>query len=99
PLNANEIAQLISVPLVVIVWRCVCHAASTLEIVSMAPLLGIIWLTGTRTGLAVLVLAFLLLSAMAPRFPTWLASLSVLSIPAMLFVAFMTPLLSSYATR
>lgn len=99
PLNANEISLLIGVPLVCIVWRCVNHAATVLEIVSVLPLLGVIWLTGTRTGLAALVLSFLLLATMAPRIPAWLLSVCVLCLPAVLYVMFFTPLVSTYATR
>jgi hypothetical protein len=99
PLNANEISLLIGVPLVCIVWRCVNRAATTLEVASVLPLLGVIWLTGTRTGLAALVLSFLLLVTMAPRIPAWLLSICVLSLPAVLFTVFLTPLISTYATR
>jgi hypothetical protein len=99
PLNANEISLLIGVPLVCIVWRCVNHAASSLEAAAVLPLLGVIWLTGTRTGIAALVLSFLLLAAMAPRFPAWLMCVCALCLPALLFVLFFTPVVSSYATR
>lgn len=99
PLNANEISQLVSVPLVCLVWRCVNHAATTIEILSVPALLGIVWLTGTRTGLVVLLVAFLLLVATAPRIPAWLLSVCVLSVPAVLFVAALTPAVTEYATR
>lgn len=99
PLNANEISQLVSVPLACLVWRCVNHAATTLEVLSVPVLLSVIWLTGTRTGLVVLVLGCFLLVTMAPRIPGWLMSVCVLCVPAVLFAAFLTPAVSEYATR
>jgi hypothetical protein len=36
---------------------------------------------------------------MAPRVPAWVVALSALSVPAVLYVTFMTPLVSAYATR
>lgn len=99
PLNANEISLLIGVPLVCIVWRCVNHAATSLEVAAVLPLLGVIWLTGTRTGLAALVLSFLLLAAMAPRVPAWLVCVCALGLPVLLYLVFLTPLVSSYVTR
>lgn len=99
PLNANEISLLIGVPVVCLVWRCANHVATPLEAGAVLPLLGIIWLTGTRTGLAALVLAFVLVVLMAPRIPPWLLSVIALAVPTLLYVVLMTPIVSSYATR
>lgn len=97
--NANEIALLVSIPLLCLGWRAVQRIARPVEVVAMAPLLGMLWLTGTRTGLAALVLGLLLLVAMAPRVPTAVAAVCLLAIPAVVYVAYWTPLLSSYLTR
>lgn len=99
PLNANEIALLMSVPLVCLVWRCVHRVATTREVLAIPPLLGIVFLTGTRTGLAALLLALAVVVMMAPRIPFPVFSLGVMTIPTLIYVAFFTPLLDEYATR
>lgn len=99
PLNANEISLLVGVPLVCLGWRCLNRAASTWEVAVVPLLLGVVWLTGTRTGLAALLLAFALLVVMTARIPLAIVVGGALCLPALLFVAFLTPLLSSYATR
>lgn len=99
PLNANEIALLMSVPLVCLVWRCVHRVATTREVLAILPLLGIVILTGTRTGLAALLLAMTLLVVMAPRISVPVFSLGMMTIPTLIYVAFFTPLLDGYATR
>jgi hypothetical protein len=99
PLNANEIALLVSVPLVCLAWRCVHRVATTWEVLAIPPLLGIVLLTGTRTGLAALLLAIAIVVVMAPRIPLPVFGLGVLTIPTLVYVAFFTPLLDGYATR
>lgn len=99
PLNANEISLLLGVPLVCLVWRCVQGVATGWDVAAILPLLGVIWLTGTRTGLVALVAAFMLLVLMAPRIPAAVFSALALAIPAALAVVTLTPVASSYATR
>ena len=99
PLNANEIALLMSVPLVCLVWRCLHRVATTKEVLAIPPLLGIVFLTGTRTGLAALVVALAILVVMAPRVSLPVFGLSVTVLPAMIYVAYFTPVLDGYATR
>ena len=99
PLNANELSLLVGVPLVCLVWRCLNRDATWWDVATVPLLLGVVWLTGTRTGLVALLLAFALLVVMTARIPAALVVGGVLCLPALLFVAFLTPLLSSYATR
>jgi hypothetical protein len=99
PLNANEISLLISVPLVCIMWRVVHRVANSRDVALILPALGVIWLTGTRTGLVMLGLAIVVLILMAPRIPVPLFCCGVLAVPMLLAVMFLTPLASSYATR
>lgn len=99
PLNANEISLLVGVPVVCLAWRCANRCGTWWDAVAIPPLLGIVWLTGTRTGLAALVLAFALVVVMTARVPQALVVVGALCVPVLLFVAFLTPLLSSYVTR
>ena len=99
PTNANEIALLVSVPLLCLAWRTVQRTARAVETFAILPLVGVLWLTGTRTGLAAVGLGLVLLVAMAPRIPVPVAVTGVLAVPVLLYLAFWTPLLSSYLTR
>ncbi|MDP3894949.1 O-antigen ligase family protein [Nocardioides sp.] len=99
PLNANEISLLISVPLLCLVWRCVNHRATWMDVAAIAPCLGVIWLTGTRTGLVALLLSVVVIVLMAPRIPAPMFCAGLLAVPVLLYVVFLTPLISAYATR
>jgi hypothetical protein len=99
PLNANEISLLVSVPLVCLMWRCVQRLATGRDVAAILPCFAVIWLTGTRTGLAAVVLAVCILVLMAPRIPVPLFCCGALMVPATLFVLFFTPMFNTYATR
>lgn len=99
PINANEICLLMTVPVIVTFWKCLHGHARVGEFVALVPMMGAIWLTGSRTGLAavVLVLAFMLL--LAPRVPPVLMSAGLLAIPVAAYVALFTPLLTDFVGR
>ncbi|WP_028659493.1 hypothetical protein [Nocardioides insulae] len=99
PLNANTIALLVSLPLICLCWRWTAHVVRPVELLAIAPLLGLLWLTGTRTGLAAVLVALLILVVMAPRLPGPVVALTVVSVPTLLAVFSFTPLLSGYLTR
>jgi hypothetical protein len=99
PLNANEISLLVSVPLLCLVWRCVHHWASWRDVAAIPPCLGVIWLTGARTGLIALLLSVVVLVLMAPRVPVAVVCSGLLAIPAALYLLFLTPVVSTFATR
>ena len=99
PLNANEICFLVSVPLVITFWRCVTGGGRWFEYAALPALLGVVWLTGARTGLAALVLALLLVLALTPRIPSAVAALSAVAAPVVVYLTFFTPLFSEYAGR
>ncbi|HEY0950171.1 O-antigen ligase family protein [Nocardioides sp.] len=99
PLNANELSLLVGVPLVCLAWRCLNREARWWDVAAVPVLLAVVWLTGTRTGLVALLLAFALLVVMTARIPAALVVVGVLCLPVLLFVAFLTPLVSGYATR
>jgi hypothetical protein len=99
PLNANEISLLISVPLLCLMWRCVHRIATSRDVALILPALGVIWLTGTRTGLVALLLSIVVVVMMAPRIPIAMFSSGVLAVPVVLSVLFLTPVVSAYATR
>ena len=99
PLNANEISLLVGVPVVCLVWRCLERVASAVEVLAIVPLLGVIWLTGTRTGLVALVGAVLVVFVLVHRIPVPAMAIALLLVPAGLAGATLTPVASDYATR
>jgi O-antigen ligase len=99
PLNANEICLLVSVPVVVLFWKAVLGTASRLEFFGLVPLLGVIWLTGSRTGLAGLVTVLLMLLILAPRVPPRVVAGVAAAVPVIMFVAVLTPLVAAFAGR
>lgn len=99
PLNANEICFLISVPLVVTFWRCVAEHARWFEYAALPLLLGLVWLSGARTGLAALVIALLTVLALSRRVPALIAAMCATAIPVVLYATFFTTALAAYAGR
>lgn len=99
PLNANEICFLVSVPVVVTFWRCVAEHARWHEYAALPLLLAVVWLTGARTGLAALMVAMLVVLALTSRVPALIAALCAAAIPVVIYVAFFTTTLSSFAGR
>ena len=99
PLNANEICFLVSVPLVLIFWRCVAEQAHWFEYAALPLFVGVIWLTGSRTGLAAVALGMLVVLALTPRVPAFIAGMCASAIPVLLYLTFFTPVLSSFANR
>lgn len=99
PINANEICLLMTVPTIVTFWKCLHGHARAGEFVALVPMLGVIWLTGSRTGLAAVVLVLALMLVMAPRVPAVLMSAGLLAIPAAAYVAMFTPLLTDFIGR
>jgi hypothetical protein len=99
PLNANEISLLVSVPLLCLGWRAVNRVATTREVLAIPALLGVVLLTGTRTGLAALLLAIALVAMMAPRIPLPVFCLGVVALPSLMYLILFTGLFDEYATR
>ncbi|GAA1426503.1 hypothetical protein GCM10009616_01230 [Microlunatus lacustris] len=99
PLNANEICLLLSVPVLVLFWKAVHGEASRIEYCSLVPLLGTIWLTGARTGLTGLLVMMALLTVLAPRVPARVVVGIAVTVPTLLFVAFLTPYVAAFVGR
>ncbi|HEY9291416.1 MAG TPA: hypothetical protein VIP98_09080 [Microlunatus sp.] len=99
PLNANEICLLVSIPAVLLFWRCVHSHASPLTYVSLAGLVGLVWLTGARAGLSALIIAFMLLIMLSRRLANPMAVLIAAAVPVVLWITFFTPWVSQFASR
>jgi len=99
PLNANEICFLVSVPLLVTFWRCVTTEARWFEYAAVPVLLGVVWLTGARTGLAALLLAMLVTVALTRRVPAFVVGTAALAVPVLTYLAFYTTSVTEFAGR
>ncbi|MBN1091560.1 hypothetical protein JKP75_02585 [Blastococcus sp. TML/M2B] len=62
-IDPNDLALLAGVAVVVLAWRLVLDALSGAGLLAVVLLLGIVWATGSRTGLAVLLLALVVMAA------------------------------------
>lgn len=99
PLNANAICLLVSFTLVVLVWKALTGAASRREVAALLPLLGVIWLTGSRTGLSVLLVVLALLVVVTPRVQPPMVAGVVVAVTGLLLVSVLTPYVAAYAGR
>ncbi|WP_152187762.1 hypothetical protein [Georgenia satyanarayanai] len=99
PLNANTICLLVSFPVVVLFWKALTGAASAGETALLLPLLGVIWLTGSRTGLSVLLVVLALLFVATPRVRPPMVAGVVVAATGLLLVSALTPYVAAYAGR
>lgn len=99
PLNANAIFLLVSVPLIVLSWKALLGTATVLEMASLIPLLGVIWLTGSRTGLGVLMVALALLVVLTPRVRPPVVGGVIVAATGLLLVSILTPYVAAFVGR
>lgn len=69
PVNPNEIALLVSLPALVVTWRLVTSPVRRADVAALLTYLAVTWMTGSRTGLAALLVAMALLILHARRVP------------------------------
>lgn len=72
PLNPNELAALAGLVLLWIAWRAVLGAARPVDLVVAGAFAGVLWSTGSRTALLMLVLAVVVMAVQARRPPVGL---------------------------
>ena len=99
PLSPNALAQVLTVPLIAIAWMCFNRAARWPHVAAVPALLLLVWLTGSRTGLAALLVAIALLALLAERVSVPAFVTTVLAVPGALYVAGWTPLLRTFIER
>lgn len=99
PIAPNQIGLLVGVPIIWSVWRMVHARSARWDVLTVVGGLGITWLTGSRSGLAALLVATVLILVLAPRLR--LGGLLVLlgSLPALFFGVAFTALFAGYFGR
>jgi len=99
PLSPNAIALLINLPLLCIVWRLLIRSGTWLDVYLAVPLLALVWATGSRTGLAALVVSCLVMVLLVRRLSIPVFTVIMLTIPTVAVTAASTGVLSAYLTR
>jgi hypothetical protein len=99
PVNPNQLAILFGPFILYALWRMLNDRARSRDPLLFVFLLGLTWLTGSRTGLIALVVAIATIMLMAPRLPMPAALALVVAVPAMFYILYLSPFVSSYFGR
>lgn len=99
PLHPNEIALLLGIPLLGLGWFALQDRLKSRHVVLGAVLLGCIWLTGSRTGLAAVIMALALMLLQARRLNPAVAAGVFASIPIGFYLIFFSEMLTGYVQR
>lgn len=99
PLNPNQIAFLIGVPFLGLVWRIVHHQSHRYDVLALFLLGGVTWLTGSRTGLVALGVGAVVIVLQAHRISAATFLALVCAVPAFVFIVFSTDIAADYLSR
>lgn len=99
PLHPNEIALLAAVPMLGIIWRCLHRRGNAWLLMMAGALLGVLWLTGSRTSLVAALAALVLMLVLSRPIRAAAAIVVVLCIPLMFYLAFFTATLAGFLER
>ncbi|SHF73744.1 hypothetical protein [Geodermatophilus nigrescens] len=99
PLAPNELALLAGVVVLVGTWRLFCDGGRWPVGLAVVAALGVVWATGSRTGLAMLLLGLAVVLAAVRRPPVWAVVGGLLAAAAGTCVALGTGLLGAFASR
>lgn len=99
PIQANQIALLVGLPLVIMVWRIANNESRRFELAGAVTMLGLLWLSGSRSGLAAVVLAGIIVVLTAPklRAPVFVGMLA--SLPIAFFALAFSGVLTAFFGR
>jgi hypothetical protein len=99
PLAPNELAFLCAVTVIGLAWRLAHRAGSRRDFVLLVIFIGIIWLTGSRTGLLALVAALAVLMVQVRRWPPVAFLAVVAALPAAFYAIVGAGLLTKFLDR
>lgn len=97
--SPNQLALLFGLPILVLMWRITQGRVAVWHIGLLMVLGGLTWLTGSRTGLLGLAMGVVFLLLLAPRVHVGAFITVLVGVPAVLFVATFTAVLSGYFGR
>lgn len=99
PLNPNEIAMLLGPPAIGILWLILTGRSKAYHGVLLAALMGIIWLTGSRTALMALVVAMALMVTQVRQMKPAVAVLLAFAVGGVIYLAMATNLITDFFAR
>lgn len=99
PLAANEIALLCGAPALALIWRQLSHRGRGWDLPLIAVLVGAVWASQSRTGLAALLVAALLMVLQARRMAPIAVAAVVGAAAAAAYLLLTTDLVSAYFGR
>ena len=99
PIEPNQIGLLVGVPIIWAVWRMTQTGGRAIHLLVVLVGFGITWLTGSRGGLAAVLVACLLVVLLAPRLRLGGFLTMVASIPIIFYVVAFTGLFLAYFNR
>ena len=99
PLNPNQLAMMFGVPLLLLAWEAMGGSLAPWRIASILGLTGLIWLTGSRTGLAAALLAVAIVILLSERVPAAGFVGVVLAIPVVFYISASTGLVAHFVER
>jgi hypothetical protein len=99
PINPNQLAVLFGPFILAALWRMLREHGRRFDAFGFVTLLGLTWLTGSRTGLVALLVALMLITFLSPRLPVPAVISLVLAVPAVFYLLYLSPLVSSFFDR
>ena len=98
-LTSNELAFLCATTFLALVWRSLHDQQHRFDIGAMVVFAGMVWLTGSRTGLLALVVALVVMLVQVRRWPVPGFLAGVALVPVLVYAIVGAGLLSSYFNR
>jgi hypothetical protein len=99
PVSPNQLAMMFGFPLVVLTWGMIYGQRFKYDVLMAPALMGLIWLTGSRTGLAAAVLGIGLVIVTARRLPTAVLVGVVAVVPVAVYFLTATGFVAGYFGR
>jgi hypothetical protein len=98
-LAPNEIAFLCVIPILFVVWNALQGRGHRRDLVEVAALVSLIWLSQSRTSLVVLVVSVAIMLTQNRRLPVGVFMLLLVALPIITYVLFGTHLLGGFLGR
>ncbi|WP_375485156.1 O-antigen ligase family protein [uncultured Jatrophihabitans sp.] len=99
PVNPNGLALLFGPLVLCALWRMLNEHRQRWDPVIFVGLTGATWLTGSRTGLAALLVAVAVIMLVSPHLPAPAVVGLVFAVPAVVYLLYFSPLVSNYFNR
>jgi hypothetical protein len=99
PVSPNQLAMMFGFPLVVLTWGLVYGQRFKFDVLMAPALMALIWLTGSRTGLAAALLGVGLVIMTARRLPTAVVVGVVAAVPVGVYFLTATGFIAGYIGR